>query len=178
MASKPISQLTTITSLNISDSFVLNHSGTTSTATLDTLTKAVSSATNFIPRPAATNGQVLTYNGSTWVASAAAPLGACSDALYTDPMGSYVVFDQVSPSGRILRNYIGEFARLVGSNDYTMDLPVAMNLVTCTATMGVTISLVTSISFIQNVTNGLCTSITWNRSYDNGFYYNIAGFIS
>jgi len=96
MASKPISQLPTITSLNISDLFVLNHGGTTSTATLDTLTKAVSSATNFIPRPAATNGQVLTYNGSTWVASAPPAAGAITSTANIG--GGIKIFDTPGPN--------------------------------------------------------------------------------
>ena len=72
MANKKISDFTTITDVNGVDLLLIDHGGTTHNTTVGALTSNISG--NFIEKPAGpTNGQVLTYNGSTstWVASAA-----------------------------------------------------------------------------------------------------------
>jgi len=89
MSNKKISEFPLTTSLANSDVFLIDHLGSTSTVSFSTVSQTVSSnivdnlnndtvtqklSTNFIKKPASsTNGQVLTYNGSTstWVASAA-----------------------------------------------------------------------------------------------------------
>jgi hypothetical protein len=78
-----------LTTLSSNDIFLINHLNTTSTVTFDTLSSTISQnistnivnnltgdnivqklSTVFIKKPTtATNGQILTYNGSTWVAS-------------------------------------------------------------------------------------------------------------
>jgi len=89
MSNKKISEFPLTTSLANSDVFLIDHLGSTSTVSFSTVSQTVSSnivdnldnndvtqklSTNFIKKPtSSTNGQVLTYNGSTstWVASAA-----------------------------------------------------------------------------------------------------------
>jgi hypothetical protein len=80
MASKKVSEFPVTASIANSDVFLMNHLGTTSTVSFSTLSSSIAPSTgsvaalNFIEKPASsTNGQVLTYNGSTstWVASAA-----------------------------------------------------------------------------------------------------------
>lgn len=71
MANKKISEFPVTTSLAGDDAFLMNHLGSTSTVAFSSLSAAVTN--NSIKLPSvATNGQVLTYNGSTttWVASA------------------------------------------------------------------------------------------------------------
>jgi len=97
MANKKISEFPITTTLAGGDDFLINHIGTTSTVSFstvsDTISQTVSSSiinsltgdtvvqklsANFIKKPAsATNGQVLTYNGSTstWVASSLSAQG-------------------------------------------------------------------------------------------------------
>lgn len=78
-----------LTSLSSNDIFLINHLNTTSTVTFDTLSSTISQnistnivsnltgdnivqklSTVFIKKPTtATDGQILTYNGSNWVAS-------------------------------------------------------------------------------------------------------------
>ena len=64
MANKTIADFNRVTALNDSDIFLINHQGETSTTSLSTVRNSV--------LPTGSNGQVLTYNGSTstWVASA------------------------------------------------------------------------------------------------------------
>jgi len=89
MQNKKISEFPVTTSILQDDDFLINHIGTTNTVSFSTVNNTINSSiinsltgdtvtrnlsTNFIRKPAsATNGQVLTYNGSTstWVASAA-----------------------------------------------------------------------------------------------------------
>jgi hypothetical protein len=97
MANKKISEFPVTTTLAGGDAFLINHIGTTSTVSFstvsDTISQTVSSSitnsltgdtviqklsSNFIKKPdSATNGQVLTYNGSTstWMASSLSAQG-------------------------------------------------------------------------------------------------------
>ncbi len=74
MANKKISEFPSVTTLSNSDIFLINSLGTTSSVSLAVLSGNITNSPliqNSIQKPlAATNGQVLTYNGSTWVASA------------------------------------------------------------------------------------------------------------
>lgn len=66
MANKTIADFNRVTALNDADIFLINQQGETSTTALSTVRNSV--------LPTGTNGQVLTYNGSTntWIASAIA----------------------------------------------------------------------------------------------------------
>ena len=70
MPNKKISDFATVTSIQNDDKFLMNSAGTTSTVTLNTLRDTVTNNSIKLPSPAS-NGQILTYNGTTWIAATA-----------------------------------------------------------------------------------------------------------
>lgn len=114
MANKKISEFPVTTTLASDDDFLINHIGTTSTVSFSTVSDTISQSVtnsltgdtvvqklsaNFIKKPAsATNGQVLTYNGSTstWVASSLSAQGFTNS---TATSGSYTYL----PNGMIMQ---------------------------------------------------------------------------
>ena len=68
MPNKRISQFPSVTTLSNSDIFLINSAGTTSTVSLNTVKDVVTDNCIKLPSPAS-NNQVLTYNGTNWVAN-------------------------------------------------------------------------------------------------------------
>jgi hypothetical protein len=137
MANKKISEFPITTTLASGDDFLINHIGTTSTVSFssvsDTISQTVSSSiinslsgdtvvqklsANFIKKPdSATNGQVLTYNGSTstWVASSLSAQG------YNNSLTENGY--QKLPSGLIMQ--WGKYAGSLDDTNTTITLSIA-----------------------------------------------------
>jgi hypothetical protein len=69
MADKKISEFPITTSLADDDIFLINHLGSTNTVSYNTLKSSTNNDVIKKPVPSGTNGQVLTYNGTTWIAA-------------------------------------------------------------------------------------------------------------
>jgi hypothetical protein len=137
MPNKKISEFPITTTLASGDDFLINHLGTTSTVSFstvsDTISQTVSSSiinsltgdtvvqklsANFIKNPdSATNGQVLTYNGSTstWVASSLSAQG------YNNSLTENGY--QKLPSGLIMQ--WGKYAGSLDDTNTTITLSIA-----------------------------------------------------
>lgn len=94
-------------------------------------------------------------------------------------MGTYVTREEKLPNGNTMVTYYGNFSDTTGSPTYTMDLPVTLNLVSVVATAGPT-DVGSTAPVVANYfvnAQGLTSSITWRRTAEYPFGYQIVGII-
>jgi hypothetical protein len=151
MASKRVSQLDTITSLNVDDVFVVNQLGSTKKVPYNTITSSISSTVSqnltgdFIKRPpSATAQQVLTYDGSTstWVASGLTkelPSTATAQQILTYDGTTWVA--SAAPTGGSSGVIIDSTSIATGDTSYLLKLADANKVMLCNNTNPLTASL-------------------------------------